>query len=159
MIGRNATRHSVMGALAAAGRLGQKSGAGYYDYDGQRRSRPSAVTADIIAEVSVAMGVANIPATGDEALLARLLYPVVNEGAKILDEGIALRASDVDIAAILGYNWPVYRGGPLFWASQAGLGKVVSGLRALEARHGEAFRPAPLLVRLAEKGLGFGEEA
>ncbi|WP_313803697.1 3-hydroxyacyl-CoA dehydrogenase NAD-binding domain-containing protein [Sphingobium sp.] len=159
VIGRDATERSVMGDLVAAGRLGQKRGAGYYDYDDKRRSHPSEVTARLIAEVAAARGITNTPTAGDEALLARLLYPVVNEGAKILDEGMALRASDVDVAAILGYNWPVYRGGPLFWANQVGLGKIVAGMRMLEAGHGESFRPAPLLVRLAEKGLGFGEEA
>src|SRR3546814_16649803 len=98
-----------MGGLVTAGRLGQKGGAGYYDYDEKRRSRPSDVTDSLIKEVAAARGVAHAPTSGDEALLARLLYPVVNEGAKILEEGIALRASDIDIAAVLGYNWPVYR--------------------------------------------------
>jgi len=159
VIGRDATERTVMGDLVAAGRLGQKCQAGYYDYDDRRRARPSEVTAGLVADVAKARGIANVPTAGDEALLARLLYPVVNEGAKILDEGIALRASDIDIAAILGYNWPVYRGGPLFWADRIGLARIVAGLRALEADHGEAFRPAPLLVRLADQGLGFGGEA
>lgn len=158
VIGRNATERTVMGDLVAAGRLGQKRGAGYYDYDEKRRSRPSEVTAGLIREVAVVHGVAHAPTSGgDEALLARLLYPVVNEGAKILEEGIALRASDIDIAAVLGYNWPVYRGGPLFWADQVGLEKIVADMRALEAVHGETFRPAPLLSRLAEAGRRFGE--
>ncbi|AHE53009.1 3-hydroxyacyl-CoA dehydrogenase NAD-binding domain-containing protein [Sphingomonas sanxanigenens] len=156
VIGRDAAKRTVMGDLVAAGRLGQKRGAGYYDYDEKRRPSPSAVTAALIAEVAAAGGVAGAATRGDEALLARLLYPVVNEGAKILDEGIALRASDIDIAAVLGYNWPVYRGGPLFWADQVGLGRVVAEMRALEAVHGEVFRPAPLLVRLADEGRGFG---
>jgi 3-hydroxyacyl-CoA dehydrogenase len=159
VIGRNATERTVMGDLVAAGRLGQKRGAGYYDYDEKRRFSASEVTEGIIDEVAAATGVSSKPTTGDEALIARLLYPVVNEGAKILDEGIALRASDIDIAAILGYNWPVYRGGPLFWANQIGLAKIVAEMRELEAEHGEAFRPAPLLVRLAVKGLRFGDEA
>ncbi|HUD91652.1 3-hydroxyacyl-CoA dehydrogenase NAD-binding domain-containing protein [Sphingobium sp.] len=157
VIGRNATERTVMGDLVTAGRLGQKRGAGYYDYDDKRRSQPSQVTESLIKEVAAAQGVAHDPTPGDDALLARLLYPVVNEGAKILDEGIALRASDIDIAAVLGYNWPVYRGGPLFWADQVGLDKVVADMRRLEADHGETFRPAPLLVRLAEAGRGFGD--
>lgn len=69
----------------------------------------------------------------DADLLARLLYQVVNEGAKILEEGIALRASDIDTTAVLGYNWPAYRGGPFFWADQVGLLKVVIDMRRLEA--------------------------
>lgn len=159
VIGRNATERTVMGDLVAAGRLGQKRGAGYYDYDEKRRSSPSEVTTRLIAEVAADKGIAHRPTSGDDALLARLLYPVVNEGAKILDEGIALRASDIDIAAVLGYNWPVYRGGPLFWADQIGLGKIVADMRALEAVHGETFRPAPLLVRLAEAKRGFGDRS
>ena len=159
VIGRDATERTVMGDLVAAGRLGQKRGAGYYDYDEKRRPGASDVTAGLIKAVASARTVAPNPTVGDEALLARLLYPVVNEGAKILDEGIALRASDIDIAAILGYNWPVYRGGPLFWADQIGLGKIVAEMRGLESRYGEAFRPSGLLVRLAEKGVGFGNAA
>ena len=108
VIGRNATERTVMGDLVAVGRLGQKRGAGYYDYDDKRRSRFSDVTGKLIKEVAAARGIASNRTSGDEALLGRLLYPVVNEGAKILEEGIALRASDIDIAAVLGYNWPVY---------------------------------------------------
>jgi 3-hydroxyacyl-CoA dehydrogenase len=91
----------------------------------------------------------------DEQIVARLLYPVVNEGAKLLEEGIALRASDIDVAAILGYNWPVYTGGPMFWGDTVGLPKVVEALKNLEARYGEAFKPAKLLVEKAEKGESF----
>ena len=89
------------------------------------------------------------------ALLHRLLFPVVNEGAKILEEQVALRAADIDVAAVLGYNWPVYTGGPMFWANGIGLAHVVAGSRDLEKVHGEVFRPSPLLVRLAEQGEGF----
>ncbi|MBU2016843.1 MAG: enoyl-CoA hydratase/isomerase family protein, partial [Alphaproteobacteria bacterium] len=159
VIGRNATERTVMGDLVAAGRLGQKRGAGYYDYDEKRRPHASDLTANLISEVAAAASVAHSPTVGDEAILARLLYPVVNEGARILEEGIALRASDIDIAAVLGYNWPVYRGGPLFWADQVGLGKIVADMRQLEALHGETFRPAPLLVRLAEGGKRFGDRS
>ena len=159
VIGRNATERTVMGDLVAVGRLGQKRGAGYYDYDDKRRSRFSDVTGKLIKEVAAARGIASNRTSGDEALLGRLLYPVVNEGAKILEEGIALRASDIDIAAVLGYNWPVYRGGPLFWADQVGLDRIVADMRALEVAHGETFRPAPLLVRLAEAGRRFGDKS
>ena len=159
VIGRNATERTVMGDMVAAGRLGQKRGAGYYDYDEKRRPHASDLTATLISEVAAAASVAHSPTVGDEAILARLLYPVVNEGARILEEGIALRASDIDIAAVLGYNWPVYRGGPLFWADQVGLGKIVADMRRLEALHGETFRPAPLLVRLAEGGKRFGDRS
>jgi len=159
VIGRDATERTVMGELVACGRLGQKRGAGYYDYDETRRPNESDITSGLIRDVAAARGIWPNATSGDEALLARLLYPVVNEGAKILEEGIALRASDIDIAAILGYNWPTYRGGPLFWADQIGLGKIVAEMRELEGLYGEAFRPADLLVKLAEKGRGFGDAA
>lgn len=157
VVGRDAVERTVMGDLVATGRLGQKRGAGYYDYDDKRRPHASDLTASIIADVAAARGVASKPTSGDHALLARLLYPVVNEGAKILEEGIALRASDIDVAAVLGYNWPVYRGGPMFWADGIGLGRIVEEMRELEASHGEAFRPAPLLARLAAEGRTFGD--
>ena len=159
VIGRDATELSVMGNLVAAGRLGQKRGAGYYDYDEKRRPRSSDLTATLIGEVAAARGVADDPTSGDDAIRARRLYPVVNDGAKILEEGIALRASDIDIAAVLGYNWPVYRGGPLFWADQIGLDRIVTRMRDLEASHGDSFRPAPLLVRLADEGRRFGDQS
>ncbi len=80
---------------------------------------------------------------------------MVNEGAKLLEEGVAIRASDIDVAAILGYNWPVYTGGPMFWGDTVGLPKIVETLRKLEADFGEAFRPAKLLVEKAGKGETF----
>jgi 3-hydroxyacyl-CoA dehydrogenase len=84
-----------------------------------------------------------------------LLYPVVNEGAKLLDEGIALRASDIDVAAILGYNWPVYTGGPMFWADTVGLPRIVAKLKELEAVYGDLFKPTALLEKLAGEGKSF----
>ena len=84
-----------------------------------------------------------------EAIVARLLYPVVNEGAKVLEEGVAIRASDIDVACILGYNWPVYTGGPMFWADTVGLPKVVEGLKAM------GIEPAKLLAEKAASGGSF----
>jgi 3-hydroxyacyl-CoA dehydrogenase len=152
VIGRGTNERTVMGDLVAMGRLGQKKNGGYYDYAPDRRSSPSPVAEDVIVDVARARGVAAIPPLDDQALLGRLLYPVVNEGARILEEGIALRASDIDVAAILGYNWPVYTGGPMFWANTVGLADVVAGLREIQAEQGDAFAPSPLLVRLAEEG-------
>lgn len=155
VVGRSAGERTAMGDLVAAGRLGQKQNGGYYDYDAGRRPTPSPLADRIIADVAQVRGVAHAPTLDAEALLARLLYPVVNEGARILEEGIALRASDIDVAAVLGYNWPVYTGGPMFWAGGIGLDRVVAGLQQLEARHGDAFRPADLLVELAARGARF----
>lgn len=153
VIGRNANERSVMGDLVAAHRLGQKKNGGYYDYDDARQATPSPVAQQIIADVATAKGVGpSSTALDHKQLLGRLLFPVVNEGARILEEGIALRSSDIDVAAILGYNWPVFTGGPMHWANTVGLDVIVAGLRDMEISQGKAFEPAPLLVRLAEDG-------
>ena len=156
VIGRGATERTLRGDFVAADRLGQKKNGGFYNYDENRKASPSPEALALIADFAKHKGIANKGAQSDEEILARLLYPVVNEGAKILEEGIAIRAVDIDMAAIMGYNWPVYRGGPMFWANTVGLSKIVEGLRKLEAEHGPVFKPAALLVRLAEEGKGFG---
>ncbi len=158
VIGRSATERSVVGDLVALGRFGQKQGGGYYDYDADRRATPSAVAADVIADFAVSRGIEAHGGLPAEAILERLLFPVVNEGAKLIEEGIALRASDIDVAAILGYNWPVYTGGPMFWADSVGLPHIVETLRRLEAEHGAAFAPCDHLVALAEAGRSFTRE-
>jgi 3-hydroxyacyl-CoA dehydrogenase len=155
VVGRDDPRPDIRKAMVAAGRLGQKNGGGFYDYDEKRRPTPSPVAAEVIADFARQQGVANGGPQGAAAILATLMYPVVNEGAKILDEGIAARASDIDVAAILGYGWPVYTGGPMAWADEIGLDKVVVGLEAMAARDGEAFAPAPLLRKLAAEGRFF----
>ena len=153
VIGRGTNERTVMGDFVAADRLGQKKNGGYYDYSDARQPIASPVAEKIIAEVARANGAFRSSASLDtSALLGRLLYPVVNEGARILDEAIALRSSDIDVAAILGYNWPVFTGGPMFWANSVGLDVVVAGLRDMEAIQGSAFTPSPLLVRLAQTG-------
>jgi len=155
VIGRGEIERSVAGDLVKLDRLGQKKNGGYYDYDEKRNPTPSPVAAQIIADVAKEKGVSDQGPQSADDILARLLYPVVNEGAKLLEEGISLRASDIDVAAILGYNWPVYTGGPMFWADTVGLPKIVARLRELEARYGEAFRPAAVLVKKAEEGGSF----
>ena len=155
VIGRGSSKRSITGDLVAMGRLGQKQNGGYYDYDESRRATPSPVAAAVIADISASQGIVQNSARSPDEIVARLLYPLVNQGAKLLEEGIALRASDIDVAAILGYNWPIYRGGPMFWADTVGLPKIVETLRALEAEHGEAFRPARLLEEKAAKGERF----
>lgn len=146
VIGRDNAERTLSGDLVALGRLGQKSGGGFYDYDENRRAVPSPVAAQVIAELGRAKDIAPAGPLTADAIVARLLYPVVNAGARILEEGIALRASDIDVAAILGYNWPVYTGGPMFWADTIGLEALVEGLRAM------GIEPAPLLVRTAQAG-------
>lgn len=125
---RDPTRiENIRDALAAEGRWGQKKGAGFYDYDDKRRPTPSPRVAEIIDGFRTSAGTKR-RAISDEEIVARTLYTMVNEGALILEEGMAQRASDIDVVWIYGYGWPVYRGGPMFWAQTEGLDKVVAGL-------------------------------
>ena len=130
---------NVRDALAAEGRWGQKKQAGFYDYDEKRNPSPSPRVAEIIAEWREKTGTPQHAVT-DEEIVERTLYTMVNEGALILEEGMAQRASDVDVVWIYGYGWPVYRGGPMFWAKSEGYDKVVAGLE----KHG--FTPAQSLT-------------
>ncbi|WP_394647159.1 3-hydroxyacyl-CoA dehydrogenase NAD-binding domain-containing protein [uncultured Sphingomonas sp.] len=143
---RDPTRiENIRDALAAEGRWGQKKGAGFYDYDEKRNPTPSPRVAEIIEEFRAKEG-ATPRAIGDEEIVARTLYTMVNEGALILEEGMAQRASDVDVVWVYGYGWPVYRGGPMFWAQSEGADKVVAGLErygfpvAKGLKTGEAFK-------------------
>jgi len=140
---------SLRGDLVALGRLGQKKNGGFYDYDEKRNATPSPVVAKVIADLAKENGAKQIGSLSAEEIVAQLLYPVVNEGAHVLDEGIALRACDVDVACLLGYNWPVYTGGPMFWADTVGLQKVVDGLKAM------GIEPSKLLVEKAASGGSF----
>ena len=146
---RDPTRiESIRDALAAEGRWGQKKSAGFYDYDENRTPSPSPRVAEIIEDFRSKSNMAK-EEFSDEDILAATLYPMVNEGAKILDEGMAQRASDIDTVWIYGYGWPVYRGGPMFWANTVGLDKVVAGLEK------NGVEVAPLLKRKAEAGETF----
>jgi 3-hydroxyacyl-CoA dehydrogenase len=156
VIGRDSNVKTVASELVRRDRLGQKKNGGYYDYDADRKATLSPIALQIIREVAAERRVEPVPADDDE-ILARLLYPVVNEGAKVLAEGIAIRASDIDVACIKGYNWPVYRGGPMFWADTIGLKAVVARLKEFERRFGEAFAPSPLLENLAADGKRISE--
>lgn len=140
---------SLRGDLVKLGRLGQKQGGGFYDYDENRKATPSPVAAQVIADFAAYQGVENTGPLPAEEIVARLLCPVVNEGAKALHEGVAIRASDIDVACILGYNWPVYTGGPMFWADTIGLGKVVETLTRM------GIEPAALLAEKAASGGSF----
>ncbi len=143
----------VADQLCEMGRFGQKTGAGFYKYEG-RNAVPDPVVDDIILASAKAQGIQR-RAISDEEIVQRCMYPLVNEGAKILEEGIAIRSSDIDIVYLFGYGFPVYRGGPMFWAEQIGLDKVLATIREFEKLHGKAWTPAPLLVRSAEAGKGW----
>lgn len=153
---REASRSStVREILNEAGRFGQKAGAGYYDYDEAGKPVPSAVVTDIILQFAKQQGIER-RTIEDREIFERCLYPMVNEGAKILEEGKASRASDIDVVWVTGYGWPTYRGGPLYWAGQEGIGRIVERLRDLSPCLGEDFALSPLLERLAAEGQGFG---
>jgi 3-hydroxyacyl-CoA dehydrogenase len=143
----------ILERLVGAGRLGQKSGKGFYRYEGRTRISDPEVTA-LIEGVSRDLGITRrqIP---DEEILERLLHPLVNEGARIVAEGIAIRASDIDVVYVNGYGFPAYKGGPMYWAEQSGLQRVIDTMQRLAATHGARWRPAPLLERLVVSGQGW----
>ena len=147
-------RESVRDALCIAGRWGQKTGKGFYDYDEKRNRTESAEVQAIIDEFAAKAGVER-RTHDDRELLERQLFPLVNEGALILEEGIAQRASDIDLVWIAGYGWPIQTGGPMFWADTIGLDKVVAGLEKYRDRLGPDFRLSKLLVDKAAKGERF----
>jgi 3-hydroxyacyl-CoA dehydrogenase len=135
-------------------RRGQKTGAGYYDYDENRTARPSPVTEQIIKDFVAKSGV-NPRTITDEEILERCLYPMVNEGAKILEEGKAIRASDIDIIWQNGYGWPVYRGGPMWWGDFVGLDKILAKMKEFQATMGDAYKPSALLEKMVADGKKF----
>ncbi|HWH18150.1 MAG TPA: 3-hydroxyacyl-CoA dehydrogenase NAD-binding domain-containing protein [Allosphingosinicella sp.] len=145
---------NIRDKLCAMERWGQKKGAGFYDYDEKRTPSPSPVVAEVIEEFRRKEGVEKreIP---DQEIIERTLYTMVNEGAKILEEGMAQRASDVDVVWVYGYGWPVYRGGPMFWADTEGLPKILEGLKRQQERLGPDFSLSNLLVAKAEAGERF----
>jgi len=139
---------SIRDALCSEGRWGQKKQAGFYDYDEKRTPTPSARVEEIIDEFRKKAGIEKREIT-DQEIIERTLYPMVNEGALILEEGKAQRASDIDVVWVFGYGWPVYRGGPMFWAGIEGTDKIAAALE----KHG--FTVAPLLAEKAAAKAGF----
>jgi len=146
---RDASRSTtVREILCEHGRLGQKTRCGYYDYDEHRRATPSSLVTDIVLTFSATHGYVRRPIE-DQEILERCLYPMVNEGARILAEGIAERASDIDMVWTTGYGWPKWTGGPMHWAETVGLLTIVDRLRHYESIHGVDFTPAPALIDAA----------
>ena len=141
--------------LAELGRFGQKVGKGYYRYEPNSRTPvPDPEVEEIIREASRREGLRRRDIS-DQEILERLVYPMINEGARILDEGIAIRPSDIDVIWVYGYGWPTYRGGPMYYADSVGLARIRDRLVQLQAAHGDFFRPAPLLDRMASEGRRF----
>ena len=147
----------VADKLCEAGRFGQKTGAGWYRYEaGKRDPIPDPVTAGLIDDYRAANGI-TARTVNDEEVVERCIYALVNEGARILEEGIAARASDIDLVYLNGYGFPAHRGGPMLYADTLGLPAVVRALRRFAAAPGadKSWQPAPLLLQLAEAGKSF----
>lgn len=141
--------------ICEIGRFGQKTGAGWYRYEsGSRTPIADAEIEKLIVAVSKELGIERRP-IDDQEILERCLYALINEGAKILEEGLALRASDIDVIWIYGYGFPVYRGGPMYYADRVGLRVIYDTMSRLYDAHGDLLRPAPLLERLAKQNKGF----
>jgi 3-hydroxyacyl-CoA dehydrogenase len=147
---------TVREVLCEMDRRGQKTCAGFYDYDAERKPSPSPVTEKVIKDFMAKTG-AVARDVSDQEILERCLYPMVNEGAKILEEGKAIRASDIDVVWVNGYGWPTYRGGPMYWADQVGLDKILARLKEFHATLGDDFKPAPLLEKLVAEGKKFSD--
>jgi len=147
--------------LCELGRYGQKTGAGWYKYDEQRRAALDPAVDELIRKWVADAGIAQRQISADE-IRDRCLYALVNEGARILEEGYALRASDIDIIYLNGYGFPAHRGGPMWYADTVGLKHVYERISEFHRQHGEIWQPAPLLQQLAEQGktfADFGKEA
>ncbi len=145
-------------ALCEAGHFGQKTGKGYFGYQtGSRAPIPDAEVERIILGASARLGIARRP-IGSEEIIERTIFPMINEGARILEEGIASRPGDIDVIWVYGYGWPVWRGGPMYYADRLGLGQVRDRLNLYAERSADdSLRPAALIRRLAAEGRGFGD--
>jgi 3-hydroxyacyl-CoA dehydrogenase len=156
---RNDLRYShIADKICEKGRFGQKTGSGWYRYEqGNRTPVPDAEIEALIVEESKTRGIERKPIS-DEEIVKRCMYALVNEGAKIIEEGIAQRASDIDTIYLTGYGFPASRGGPMFYADTVGLDKVNADVKRFHDAHGYWWEPAPLLARLAGAGKRFNDK-
>ncbi len=153
-------KSEIADALCEAGRFGQKTGKGYYKYEsGSRAPLPDPDVEKLIDETCARLGIKRRVVSDDE-ILERMIYPMINEGARILEEKIAARPSDIDVIWLYGYGWPIYRGGPMFYADQVGLKHIAERLSVYAKQTNDpSLEPAPLLKRLAEQGGTFASHA
>src|SRR5215469_8364502 len=142
--------------LCEMGRYGQKTGAGWYQYDESRHAVPDPQINETIRRWAIEAGIPQRKISAEE-IVGRCIYALVNEGARILEEGSAMRALDIDVIYVNGYGFPSYRGGPMWYADTVGLQNVYQRIREFHSRYGELWEPAPLLGRLAEEGRTFAE--
>ncbi len=147
---------TIRDVLCEMDRRGQKTGAGFYDYDENRNAKPSPVVEKIILDYAQKKGI-NRRKISDDEILERCIYPMINEGAKILEEGKAIRSSDIDIVWINGYGFPVYRGGPMFYGDTVGAAKVLAKMKEFQAQMGDDFKPAKLLEKIVAEGKKFSD--
>lgn len=147
---------TIRDVLCEMDRRGQKTSAGYYDYDENRKASPSPVVEKIIGEFVAKAGVEKQEHSAQE-ILERCIYPMINEGAKLLEEGMAIRSSDIDIVWINGYGWPAYRGGPMCYGDSVGLDKVLAKMKEYEAKYGADCKPSALLEKLVAEGKKFSD--
>ena len=141
---------TIRDILCENGRFGQKSGKGFYIYDENRNKLPDSDVEKIIQEFADNKQIKRREIEKDE-ILQRCLYPMINEGFKILDEGMAIRASDIDIIWINGYGWPIYEGGPMFYGNLIGYDKILSWLQGMEKDYGSDFSPSPYLEKVVKE--------
>jgi 3-hydroxyacyl-CoA dehydrogenase len=153
-------KSEIADALCEAGRFGQKTGKGYYKYEaGSRAPLPDPEVEKLIDETLLRLG-RKKRVVSDEEILERMMYPMINEGAKILEEGIAARPSDIDVVWLYGYGWPIYRGGPMYWADTVGLKHIADRLSVYAKETNDpSLEPAPLLKKLAAEGKTFASLA
>ena len=148
---------SIADRICELGRFGQKTGAGWYRYEeGSRTPVPDPEIEALITGASDELGITRYTFR-DEEILERCMLTLINEGARVLEEGIAIRASDIDVTWLYGYGFPIHRGGPMYYADQLGLDTVYDGLKRLEAQQDDSLKPAALIKRLALDGGRFGE--
>jgi len=149
--------HEVIDTLARNNQLGQKTGAGFYRYEaGNRAPLHNPATDAVVAKLAMELNIQHRELS-DEEVLVRCVYPLINEGARILEEGIAYRSGDIDVIWTTGYGFPRFRGGPMFYADSVGLKNVYERIRELHQQHGHYWRPAALLEKLAREGGKFGD--
>jgi 3-hydroxyacyl-CoA dehydrogenase len=144
----------VADQLCEMGRYGQKTGAGWYKYDENRKPSGDPEVTALIDKLAREAGIVRRAISNDE-IIERTIYALANEGARILEAGIALRSVDIDIVYLNGYGFPAWRGGPMFYADTVGLKNVLARIEEFEKRHGELWAPAPLLKKLADEGKTF----
>lgn len=153
----NNLRYSdIADQICELGRFGQKTGGGWHDYADGRTATPSAKVEEIVLEASKRQGIERREIS-DQEIIERCLYPLINEGARVLEEGIAMRPSDIDIVWLFGYGFPRYRGGPMFYADTVGVKTVYEKMREFHEQHGELMTPAPLLEKLAKEDKRFAD--